>query len=50
MGMDRYIAKAKLPGSAPDAPVSVEARGSAEAKKLLEAQYGKGKIYNVRKG
>ncbi|WP_157809075.1 hypothetical protein [Spiribacter roseus] len=48
--MDRYVAKAKLPGSAPDADVSIEAKGSAEAKKLLEAQYGKGNVKNVRKG
>jgi hypothetical protein len=48
--MDRYIAKARLPGSAPDASVSIEAKGSAEAKKLLEAQYGKGNIHSVRKG
>lgn len=48
--MTRYIAKAKLPGSTPAADVSIEAKSGTEAKKLLEAQYGKGNIYNVRKG
>ena len=44
--MKTFIAKVRVAGSVEE--TSVTARSITAAKRLLEQQYGKGKVFNVR--